>query len=140
MKRTIVIGVFALMMSVAFVSGVMAQQKPPTPAPAATAPSSALESKLEKFSGSVDKVDTAKKDVSVKMGKEEMTFSLSDKAKILEGTKELSLNDLKKGMNVSVEYKKEGTKLIAESISVGSKKAEAKPVTTASAKTTEKKW
>jgi hypothetical protein len=36
MKRTVLMGIFALMMSVAFVSGVMAEQKPATtPAPAA---------------------------------------------------------------------------------------------------------
>jgi len=114
MKRTILTGIFALMISFAFVSGVMAQQKPAaTPAPAAQ------QSKLEKFSGTVEKVDSAKKEISVKQGKEEMTFSLGEKAKITEGKKELSLNDLKKGTNVSVEYTKEGTKLTAESISVG---------------------
>jgi len=114
MKRTILMGIFALMISFAFVSGVMAQQKPAaTPAPAAQ------QSKLEKFSGTVEKVDSAKKEVFVKQGKEEMTFYLGEKAKIMEGKKELSLNDLKKGTNVSVEYTKEGNKLIAESISVG---------------------
>ena len=120
MKRTILMGVFALMMSVAFVSGVMAQQKPVTPAPAAAAPAPTPESKLEKFSGAVEKVDMAKKDILVKINKEEMTFSLGNKAKITEGKKELSLNDLKKGMNVSVEYRKEGNKLVAESINVKS--------------------
>ncbi len=108
-------GLFALMISFAFVSGVMAQQKTaPTPAPAA-----AQQSKLEKFSGTVEKVDAAKKEVIVKQGKEEMTFSLGEKAKIMEGKKELALKDLKKGENVSVEYTKVGTKLTAESISVG---------------------
>lgn len=108
-------GIFALMMSVAFVSGIMAQQKPATtPAPAAQ------QSKLEKFSGTVEKVDSAKKEVFLKQGKEKMTFSFGEKAKITEGKKELSLNDLKKGMNVSVEYTKEGNKLIAESINVSS--------------------
>jgi Cu/Ag efflux protein CusF len=133
MKRTILMGIFALMISIAFVSGVMAQQKPATtPAPAAR------KSKLEKFSGAVEKVDTAKKELLVKMGKEEMTFTLGEKAKITEGKKELSLNDLKKGMNVSVQYKKEGNKQAAESISVGPTKVEAKQVSP-SGKTTEKK-
>jgi len=116
MKRAIWMGMFALMMSVAFVSGAMAQQKPAT-----TPPPAAQQSKLEKFSGTVEKVDSAKKEVFIKMNKEEMTFSLGEKAKITEGKKELSLNDLKKGMNVSVEYTKEGNKLIAESINVSPK-------------------
>ncbi len=129
MKRTILMGISALFISMAFVSGVMAQQKPAT-APAAAA----QQPKLEKFSGVVEKVDTAKKDVVVKMNKEEMTFSLGDKAKIMEGTKEISLGDVKKGMNASIEYKKEGNKLVAESINVTMVKAEAK-----SAAPTEKK-
>ena len=128
MKRTILMGMFALMMSVAFVSGVMAQQKPAT-----TPPPAAQQSKLEKFSGTVEKVDSAKKEVFVKMNKEEMTFSLGEKAKIMDGKKELSLNDLKKGMNVSVEYTKEGNKLIAESINVSS-------MHVSQASKTEKKW
>lgn len=128
MKRTILMGIFALMVSVAFVSGAMAQQKPAaTPAPAAQ------QSKLEKFSGTVEKVDSAKKEVFVKMNKEEMTFTLGEKAKIMEGKKELSLNDLKKGTNVSVEYTKEGNKLIAESINVS-------PMNVSQASKTEKKW
>jgi Cu/Ag efflux protein CusF len=132
MKRTILMGTFALMVSFAFVSGVMAQQKPAaTPAPVAQ------QSKLEKFSGTVEKVDSAKKEVFVKQGKEEMTFSLGEKAKIMEGKKELSLNDLKKGTNVSVEYTKEGTNLIAESISVGPMKtSQLAP----SEKSASKKW
>jgi Cu/Ag efflux protein CusF len=128
MKRTLWMGMFALMMSVAFVSGVMAQQKPAT-----TPPPAAHQSKLEKFSGTVEKVDSAKKEVFVKMNKEEMTFSLGEKAKIMDGKKVLSLNDLKKGMNVSVEYTKEGSKLIAESINVG-------PMHVSQASKTEKKW
>ena len=121
-------GMFALMMSVAFVSGVMAQQKPAT-----TPPPAAQQSKLEKFSGTVEKVDSAKKEVFVKMNKEEMTFSLGEKAKIMDGKKVLSLNDLKKGMNVSVEYTKEGNKLIAESVN-------ASPMNVSQTSKTEKKW
>ncbi len=121
-------GMFALMISVVFVSGVMAQQKPATtPAPAAQ------QSKLEKWSGTIEKVDSAKKEVFLKQGKEEMTFSLGEKAKIMEGKKELSLNDLKKGTNVSVEYKKEGNKLTAESITVS-------PMHVSQASKTGKKW
>jgi Cu/Ag efflux protein CusF len=121
-------GMFALMMSVVFVSGVMAQQKPATtPAPTAQQP------KLEKFSRKVEKIDSAKKKIFVKMNKEERTFTLGEKAKIMEGKKELSVNDLKKGTNVSVEYTKEGTKLIAESIYVG-------PTHVSQASKTEKRW
>ncbi len=104
---------FAVMISFAFVAGVMAQQKP-----AATPVPSSQPYTLGIFSGTVEKVDSAKKEVVVKQGKEEMTFFLGEKAKITEGKKELSLNDLKKGENISVEYTKEGSKLTAESINV----------------------
>ncbi len=140
MKKTILMSMFALMISFAFVSGVMAQQKPAaTPAPAKTSAPAAQQPKLEKFSGTVEKVDAAKKEVVVKQGKEEMTFSLGEKAKIMDGKKELSLNDLKKGANVSVEYAKEGTKLMAESISVGPMKTSQLTPSEKSAPKTEKK-
>ncbi len=105
--------------SVAFVSGAMAQQKP---APATTP----QETKLEKFSGVIEKVDEATKDVLVQLHKEKMTFSMGDKTKIIEGKKELPFTDLKKGMWASVEYQKEGNKLLAQSISVSMPKVEAK--------------
>ena len=123
--------IVALAVSVAFVSGVMAQQKPAPAAPS-------QESKLEKFSGVVEKVDEAAKDLLVQFHKEKMTFSMGDHTKIMEGKKELPFTDLKKGMWASVEYKKEGNKLIAESISVAVPKVEAKH-TNPSEKATEKK-
>ncbi|HUL29430.1 MAG TPA: hypothetical protein VLZ03_03160 [Thermodesulfobacteriota bacterium] len=112
MKRTM-LTVMVLAISVIFVAAVMAaEQKAPAPAAATPAPS------FEKYSGVVEKVDAAKKDFSVKNGKEEMTFSWTDKTKITEGKKDLSFADLKKGQEVSVEYTKEGTKSVAQSVSV----------------------
>ena len=123
MKKTILMSLVALAVSVAFVSGVMAQQKP---VPQAT---TAQETKLEKFSGVVEKVDEATKDVLVQSHKEKMTFSLGDHTKIMEGKKEMPFTDLKKGMWASVEYKKEGNKLMAESMSVSMPKVMAKKET-----------
>jgi PIN domain nuclease of toxin-antitoxin system len=120
MKRTILMSIFVLAISVAFVFGVMAEQKT---APQAT---TAQETKLEKFNGVVEKVDEATKDILVRFHKEKMTFSLGDHTKIVEGKKELPFTDLKKGMWASVEYKKEGEKWVAESISVSMPKAMAK--------------
>jgi len=142
MKKTILMSVLALAISVAFVSGVMAQQKS-APAPVGTAQEA---KKLEKFNGVIEKVDEATKDVLVQLHKEKMTFSLGEKTKIMEGKKELPFTDLKKGMWASVGYKKEGEKLMAESISVSMPKVEAKQVTPSEVKkgnpsetTTEKK-
>ncbi len=122
MKKVILL--VALLTTVAFVSGVMAQQKPaPAPAPA-TAPAPAPEkaAKAEKFSGTVEKVDEAAKTVDVKSGKKTMTFA-TDQAKLTRGGKEMSAADLKKGMHVSVEYKKEGDKMVATDIKASAPKA-----------------
>jgi Cu/Ag efflux protein CusF len=138
MKKTILMSLVALAVSVAFVSGVMAEQKP---APQAT---TAQETKLEKFRGVVEKVDEATKDVLVQFHKEKMTFSMGDHTKIMEGKKELPFTDLKKGMWVSVGYKKEGNKLVADSMHVSMPKMPAKKENpsekaTPSEKTPEKK-
>jgi len=120
MKRSIM-SALVLAISVLFVSGVMAQQKP-APAPVTTP----QESKLEKFSGVVGKVDETNKDVLVQFHKEKQIFSMDDHTKIMEGKKDLAFSDLKKGMWASLEYKKEGDKLIAESIHVSVPKVTAK--------------
>jgi len=103
------------------------------PASLATAPASGL----EKYSGVVERVDVAKKDFSVKNGKEGMTFSWTDQTKITGGTKALSFANLKKGQEVAVEYKKEGNKSIAEMISISAPKIMGMKETTPSS--TEKK-
>jgi Cu/Ag efflux protein CusF len=137
--KTILMSVLALAISVVFVSGVMAQEKQ-APAQATTT----QETKLEKFNGVVEKVDQATKDVLVRFHKENMTFSVGDHTKIVEGKKELPFTDLKKGMWASVQYKKEGNKLVAESMHVSTPKMQAKKENpsekaTPSEKTPEKK-
>ncbi len=132
MKKTLLTSILALAISVAFVSGVVAESKP---APQTT---NAQETKLEKFSGVVEKVDQANKDVLVEFHKEKMTFSLDDHAKILEGKKEMPFSDLKKGMWAFVQYKKEGDQLLAESMHVSMSKMPAKKENP-SEKATEKK-
>ena len=138
MKSSMMLSLLAIGLSMVFVSGVMAQQKPVTPAPAATAPSPALESKLDKFTGAVEKVDPGTKEVVVQMHKEKMTFSVGDKTKIMEGKKEMPFSDLKTGQWASVQYKKEGEKLMAETIRVSPPKTTVKKEETSSAKTPEK--
>ena len=132
MKKLILL--VALLTLAAFVSGAMAQQKP-APAPAkpagtaAPAPTPAPEKKemkevkMEKFAGTVEKVDEAAKAVVVKGKKDEKSFMVNDKTKITKGGKEMPFADLKKGMNVSVEYKKDGDKMMAVSIKAAAPKA-----------------
>jgi hypothetical protein len=129
MKKMILL--VALLTLVAFVSGAMAQPKPAPAKPAATAapapaPAPPEKVKLEKFSGVIDKVDEMAKaiDVKGKVKKEEKTLTITtdDKTKITKAGKAMAFADLKKGMGVHVEYKKDGDKMIAEAIKIAAPK------------------
>jgi hypothetical protein len=129
MKKLILL--VALFTMIVFVSGVMAQQKAApakpagtaAPAPAAPAPVPEKPMKMEKFSGTVEKVDEAAKMIDVKMKKKTMSFAVDDQTKITKAGKEMSFADVKKGMNISVQYKKEGDKMIATAIKAAAPKA-----------------
>ncbi len=105
-----------VLMVVAFVSALMAQPKPAT--------TSAPTEKLAKFRGIIEKIDEAAKTIEVK-GKRTgpLTFSTDEKTMIMFGGKLESFADLKKGLHVIVDYKKEGTKLIAVAITQAVPKA-----------------
>lgn len=139
--RKLIIMVVCLTM-VAFVSGAMAQPKAepkktdekaaaasaPAPAvkapdPVAPAPEKAKEMKMEKFTGTVEKMDDAAKAVVVKYKKGAKTFMIDDKTRITKGKDNLTPADLKKGMNVSVSYKKDGDKMVAADVKVAVPKA-----------------
>jgi len=101
---------------VAFVSASMAQPKPATTA--------APTEKLAKFRGTIEKIDEAAKTIEVKGKKTEpLTFSTDEKTKIMMGGKEASFAELKKGQYVIVEYRKEGMKPIAVTITEAVPKA-----------------
>ncbi len=124
MKKLILL--VALLTLAVFVSGVMAQApaKPAgTAAPAPAAPAQGKPMKMEKFSGTVEKVDEAAKMVDVKMKDKTMSFAVDNQTKITKAKKEMSFADVKKGMHVSVEYKKEGDKMIATAIKASAPKA-----------------
>jgi len=115
MKKTILLA--ALITLVAFVSGVMAQGKPATtPAPASTKSAPAAPS--EKFSGKIRSLDEKAKSIVVAEGKTEKTFVIVESTKITKGKDAGALADLKAGLNVAIEAKKEGDKLIAVTINV----------------------
>ena len=119
--KKIWMSLLAVAVSMAFVSVIMAEQKP---APAQENAGAAA--KLEKFRGVIEKVDTAAKNIDVQFHKEKMTFSLGDQTKIMEGKKELPFTDLKTGMWASLEYKKEGNTSMVESMNVSMPKTMAK--------------
>jgi len=115
MKKTILL--IALITLVAFVSGVMAQGKPaPTPAPASAKPSPAIQ--LENFSGKIKSMDAKAKSIVVAGGKTEKTFVIDESTKITKEKDTVAPADLKAGLDVAVEAKKEGDKLIAATIKV----------------------
>jgi len=134
MKKLVLI--VALLTLVAFTSAALAQQKPaPAPAaPAAAAPEKAkapekpkAAEKTLKFSGVVEKVDEMAKSIVVKGKKESMTFATDDKTKITKGKDTISLADVKSGMNVAIEYKKDGDKNLALAVKAAAPKAAPKP-------------
>jgi len=124
MKKSILLVV--LLTLVAFVSGAIAAAPPKAAgtAPAAAAPAAAP--KLEKFSGGIKSVDAMAKSIVVAKGKEEKTFVTDDKTKITKGKEALKFEDLKAGMNVSIEYKKEMDKNVAAAIKASAPKAATK--------------
>jgi hypothetical protein len=122
MKKAILL--LALLTLVAFVSGAIAAAPPKaagtTPAPAAPATTKV---KLEKFTGDVKSVDAMVKSIVVAKGKEEKTLGVTADTKITKGKEALKFEDLKAGMNVVTEYKKEMDKMIAVTIKVSAPKA-----------------
>ena len=111
--------------------GSSAQQKPATVPEKFTIPAPARENpNMERFFGTIEKVNELEKtiDIKGKVKKEEktLTFGIDDKTKITRANTELKMVNLKHGMNVLVEYKKEGDKLVAVAIKVSAPKAGAK--------------
>jgi len=104
-------------------SGVMVQQTPPTPGTMAPAPRgnspSAPQGKMEKFRGVVEGVDQTGQSFIVQRHKENMTLYWNDQTKIMHGKKTLSPMDLKKGERVTVAYREEGGKSIADKVTIG---------------------
>jgi hypothetical protein len=120
MKKSLLTGFLALVISAVFASVGMAQQSP-----AATQPSPA-QAKMEKFNGLIEKVDAVNKEFVAQFHKESITFSVGEHTKFMEATKALPFSHLKEGMWASIEYQKEGNKWIANSVNVSTPKVNAK--------------
>lgn len=130
MKKTILMSAVVMAISIAFVSVGMAQQRPAGMQKPASAqifaavqkfamaqPASGKEN-WEKARGEIVNVNKAPKEITVQTANEKMVFSVSGKTKISEVSTKLPFSDLKKGMPVTVEYKKEGNRALAEWIDV----------------------
>jgi hypothetical protein len=123
MKKTILLVV--LLTLVAFISGAIAAAPPKaaTTAPAPAAPATTAPVKMEKFNGEVKSVDAMAKSIVVAKAKVEKSFVVTADTKITKGKEALKFEDLKAGMNVGIEYKKEMDKMIAVMIKVSTPKA-----------------
>jgi uncharacterized alpha/beta hydrolase family protein len=125
MKKAILLVV--LLTLVAFVSGAIAAAPPKTettPAPAKSAETKpAPPAKLEKFSGEIKSVDAMAKSIVVAKKKVEKTLVVDETTKITKGKTDLTFADLKAGMSIVTEYKKDGDKLITVTIKVSAPKA-----------------
>jgi hypothetical protein len=78
---------------------------------------------MEKFNGEVKSVDAMAKSIVVAKAKVEKSFVVTADTKITKGKEALKFEDLKAGMNVGIEYKKEMDKMIAVMIKVSTPKA-----------------
>jgi len=111
-----------------------AQQKQATVPEKSAIPAPVREDPIvERFFGIIEKVDEPRKTIAIKgkVKKEEktLTFGIDDKTKITRAKTELKMANLRQGMDVLVEYKKEEDKLIAAAIKVSAPKAGAKEKT-----------
>jgi uncharacterized membrane protein len=133
MNKRLLMSIVALAISLTFVSGGMAQQNPapaqPTPAQAAPAKTAPAKQSWEKVKGMIENVNEANKEVVVQARKERMSFLVNEHTKITQAATKMTFSSLKKGMEATVEYKKEGNKMVAEWIDLSPSKAESKPAT-----------
>ncbi len=123
MKKSILLVVLLTLVAFASTAIAAAPPKAAGTAPAPAAPASTKPAKVEKFSGEVKSVDAMAKSFVVAKGKEEKTFVTDDKTKITKGKEALKLEDLKAGMNVNIDYKKDGDKNVAATIKASAPKA-----------------
>ena len=124
MKKTILLVIVLTL--VAFASGAVAAAPPKAETPAPAAAATPAPAKMEKFSGEVKNVDAMAKSIVVAKGKVEKNFVVTADTKITKGKEALKFEDLKAGMNVAIEYKKDGDKLIAGTIKAAAPKASPK--------------
>jgi hypothetical protein len=81
-------------------------------------PENAKATTILSFSGRVKKLDGAARTIEVSGKRKSMTLVLDDQTKITQDESEMALRDIKEGMKVFIEYKKEDNKIIATAIKV----------------------
>ena len=105
-----------VLLVVALASALMAQPKPETTPPPTE--------RLARFMGVIENIDEAAKTIEVKAKKPEpVIFFTDEKTEITVGSNPASFGDLKIALYVMVEYRQEGTKRIAVTITEGAPKS-----------------
>jgi hypothetical protein len=94
-----------------------------SPAPEKAKAEQTATERMEKFAGTIERIDEVGKIFVVKGRKDSLTFTVDDKTKIIRGGKDMPFSDLKKEMVVAVDYKREGDRKIAVSVRVAAPKA-----------------
>ena len=114
-----VFAVLSALMLLAY-APVLAQQAPsPTQAPPAAPPAAAGQAaQSQTASGELVSVDTKAKTLIIKAATGEMTFAYDDSTKISGGGKDAAGLATMKGAQTTVQYKKDGAKMLATSIDV----------------------
>src|SRR5215813_8862311 len=84
--------------------------------------------------GKIEKIDASARTFELKQGKKVQNFSLGADAKVMDGAKAVSLDQLKNGAMVKVEYTDQGTKHVASKVethktSTAKTKSAVKPAT-----------
>jgi hypothetical protein len=126
MNKMIQMGLVALVVSFVLVCGVMTQEASGVPGvlPGEVLGNPAHWGELEKISGTVERIDRAKKEIVLQTEEGEMTI-FTDKETITSAwARKLPFARVKKGMWAIIEYVKEGDKPIARWINVAKTKDE----------------
>ncbi len=79
---------------------------------------------LEKFTGTIEKVDLAKREVTVQSGQKTMTFFMDHNTIASDWTQKIPFSSLKEGMWTTVEYTHNGGQMEARWIDVAHSKAQ----------------
>lgn len=138
MKKNIRMSVVVLAISIAFVFGLMAQERAvatqAAPSKATSVKMAPAKESWEKAKGMIEKVDGATKEIMLQTHKEKMSFLVNEHTRISQDASKMHFSSLKKGMAATVEYKKEGNKMVAEWIDLSGSRTQSMQATSPTVK------
>jgi Cu/Ag efflux protein CusF len=126
MQKTVWIIALAFALSIFFTTGAMAGIMAEVQSHEYISTPEHWQGQLEKFTGRIEKVDLAKKEVTVQSGQKTMTFFADPKTIASHWTQKIPFSGLKEGMWTTVEYSHKGGQMEARWIDVAHSKAQLK--------------